>query len=386
MLTHPQPWAEDATIFISQALANPWRAIATTYAGYYHLIPRLATMLGMWISNFLGMGIALVPTVMNLTAILLGARCVSHICTPRFDWLAPLKWRLLAVFLVLAAPAPYEIFGTVANIQWWICYYLFLVCWDMLENDRLPSAIGLVFIALASFTTTLTIFWAGTCCLLIAKCLLKKTPLPAHILAATLLTNIGTAVQTLSAAGTSHYTVTVDAFVKMFFGSVITHLFVPNYLSRVNRLGFTPFVLTGILLFAFLLYTFRLKPKMLFIPLLFMVMLSLLCFYRGVFSENFKLPYYENECRFLFVPGAVFVTLLCCAAGAGPSRETSVARGLLALLLLSSLYTFRLSDYNNYNWFGKTLQPGRHEIKINPDWKVLYDPDACTLTQTWPRP
>ena len=88
----------------------------------------------------------------------------------------------------------------------------------------------------------------------------------------------------------------------------------------------------------------------------------------------------------MFVPGAVFVTLLCCAAGTGPSRETSVARSMLALLLLSSLYTFRLFDYNNYHWYASTMQSGRHEIRINPDWKVLYDPDARTLTRTWPLP
>src|SRR5208337_2367179 len=50
MLMVAQPWAEDCSIFISQALFLGPAAFLRTYNGYYHLVPRLVTAVSVELS------------------------------------------------------------------------------------------------------------------------------------------------------------------------------------------------------------------------------------------------------------------------------------------------------------------------------------------------
>jgi hypothetical protein len=133
-------WAEDGTIFLADALRySTAEALGTSYAGYYHLVPRLlaevATLVPLsWAAAALAVSAALVTTLLAV-AVYAASR-------------AYLPSRLLRV--LVAAPVVVlplgqeELANSIANLHWPALYAVFwMLLWD--PPGRWPrAAAGLV--------------------------------------------------------------------------------------------------------------------------------------------------------------------------------------------------------------------------------------------------
>ncbi|WP_295936717.1 hypothetical protein [uncultured Xanthomonas sp.] len=117
-LSHPQFWAEDATIFFQQQFGHKLPQLWVPYAGYLHAIPRLVAWVASWIS------ITKAPLVYNAFAIVLSASAITMTCQ-KLRLYVP-AW--VVALSCLAVPTSGEIFGTITNAQWFLQFALGACC------------------------------------------------------------------------------------------------------------------------------------------------------------------------------------------------------------------------------------------------------------------
>lgn len=113
-------WAEDATLFLRQGIDLGATALATPYAGYIHLVPRLAA----W-------GATLLPASLYPAALVSGwwlAYLVTGFLLIRWakEMNLPAGWGVVAVVAVVLQPHGGEVFFSATNAQWWLGLYLFV--------------------------------------------------------------------------------------------------------------------------------------------------------------------------------------------------------------------------------------------------------------------
>jgi hypothetical protein len=107
-------WAEDGTRFYADALARPWRAnVLESYAGYAHVIPRTLASIGVhlptgWYSAYVTLAASFVAALLALFVYFASAPLLR----------SPVRQAILAVALLLWPVLPFEITGTITNIQW----------------------------------------------------------------------------------------------------------------------------------------------------------------------------------------------------------------------------------------------------------------------------
>lgn len=117
-LSHPQFWAEDATVFFKDQFGNALPQLFTPYAGYLHTLPRLVAWLASWLPA------AKAPLIYNAGAILLCAAAITLTCR-RLSLYVPV-WVVALSFL--AVPTSSEIFGTITNAQWFLQFTMAAYC------------------------------------------------------------------------------------------------------------------------------------------------------------------------------------------------------------------------------------------------------------------
>jgi hypothetical protein len=136
-------WAEDGEIFLADAVNEPLpEALASSYAGYFHLGPRLLAELAAltpagWDAAMLAVCAALVTAAL---AVLVYVASAAHLRSP--------VARTVAAAVVVVAPlAQDDIPNSIANLHWPALYALF---WVLLWSpDRWPGrTAGLVTTAL----------------------------------------------------------------------------------------------------------------------------------------------------------------------------------------------------------------------------------------------
>jgi hypothetical protein len=113
-------WAEDAALFLRQGIDLGATALATPYAGYIHLVPRLAA----W-------GATLLPASLYPAALVSGwwlAYLVTGFLLIRWakEMNLPAGWGVVAVVAVVLQPHGGEVFFSATNAQWWLGLYLFV--------------------------------------------------------------------------------------------------------------------------------------------------------------------------------------------------------------------------------------------------------------------
>ncbi|MFF0373984.1 hypothetical protein [Actinoplanes missouriensis] len=122
-------WAEDGSVFYSQAVAEgPWAALTTSYAGYFHVVPRLLAALAAAFppeaaAVVLAGSAALCTALLALLVFVAGA---AH--------LPSLLSRVLVSAVVVVVPvAQDEVLNSIANFHWYGLYALF---WVFLWSPR----------------------------------------------------------------------------------------------------------------------------------------------------------------------------------------------------------------------------------------------------------
>lgn len=119
-------WAEDGLIFLQDALAHgPITAIAKTYAGYLHLVPRLIAEL----AALFPLGYAAVVLAIASNALLAVASLAIFVAS-RSHLASPWSRALLACAVSLAPAAGVEVLNNLANLQWPLLFASFwLILW-----------------------------------------------------------------------------------------------------------------------------------------------------------------------------------------------------------------------------------------------------------------
>ncbi|WP_213456054.1 hypothetical protein [Rhizomonospora bruguierae] len=122
-------WAEDGQVFLGQAVDNgPLPALGTSYAGYYHVVPRLVAGL----ASLAPAGAA--AAVLAVTAALLVAATAVLVHTASGAHLrSPLARTLAAAVVVVVPLAQDELPNSIANLHWYGLYALF---WMLVWTPR----------------------------------------------------------------------------------------------------------------------------------------------------------------------------------------------------------------------------------------------------------
>lgn len=148
-------WAEDGVLFLRDAFlpgpTNPF----TPYAGYLHVVPRLATE---FVTTLLpvdrygyGMNCAAVLLVAGIAAMVF--HCSSAMTTNVVARVA------FASITILVAPAPIETLGNLANLHW---YFLWLTPWLLMKSANTTPGSAALFLAglAAALTEPITLLFA----------------------------------------------------------------------------------------------------------------------------------------------------------------------------------------------------------------------------------
>jgi hypothetical protein len=118
ILTNPQLYAEDGSVFLRDQLVSPWTAIGFPYNGQFHSLPRIVAIFD---SLF---PMLAVPLVCSIVSILIHSVCLSIFFLPWNRWLIENDLLRAAVCLVLATSLDgSEMIGFSGPLMW----YLFMV-------------------------------------------------------------------------------------------------------------------------------------------------------------------------------------------------------------------------------------------------------------------
>ncbi|MFM0273735.1 hypothetical protein PQQ59_24330 [Paraburkholderia aspalathi] len=131
-------WAEDGNVFLAQAYELGVRSVWHPYAGYLHLLPRLAV----WLFTQL-FPITASPIVFAwFSALALAAACAYIYGATGRAWIA---------LVPVLVPAKGEVWLVMTNLQWALAPALLVLLWEIFEEKRSsPSRYG----ALAVLTLT----------------------------------------------------------------------------------------------------------------------------------------------------------------------------------------------------------------------------------------
>lgn len=142
-------WAEDADLFLRQAIDLGPAAVVTPYAGYFHLYSRLVAWAATWLPA------SMYPAVLG------GGWWLAYVgtCLLIIRWAQamglPAWLGIVAVVAVVLQPHGGEVFFSATNAQWWLGLYLF-VHFIWLDQRQGAAAwlrcLDRVFIVLASLS------------------------------------------------------------------------------------------------------------------------------------------------------------------------------------------------------------------------------------------
>lgn len=120
-VTHPQFWAEDGTVYFSDAYNRGADVLLTPGAGYLVLTPRLTALLAQ------PLGLAGAPALFNLVGLSFQLLPALFILSSRFARLIPSVWVRVVIGLVYLLIPCEEIHATVTNAQWHLAVLMGMV-------------------------------------------------------------------------------------------------------------------------------------------------------------------------------------------------------------------------------------------------------------------
>jgi hypothetical protein len=147
-------WAEDGTRFYADALARPWRTnVLESYAGYAHVVPRTLASIGVqlptaWYSVYVTLTASLFASLLSLFVYFASAPLLE----------SRVRQAILALAVLLWPVMPFEISGSITNIQWAMPMACFLAV--LLPVQR-PAAVGvrLPIVVLAALSSPICVLF-----------------------------------------------------------------------------------------------------------------------------------------------------------------------------------------------------------------------------------
>jgi hypothetical protein len=148
VVTRPQFWAEDGSIYFCDALVLGFRAVFRLYEGFPHLGQRLIAAFG---SLF---PLAAAPRVYTTAAIVIEALSVATFSLPRFRHLVRSDaLRTLFCVACVSLPVGTEVFATPANVGWFLGLWLLFASLSTAPR-RMRSLVGLTACGVAAIAST----------------------------------------------------------------------------------------------------------------------------------------------------------------------------------------------------------------------------------------
>jgi hypothetical protein len=142
-------WAEDGTHFLGQYLQEGVSSISNPLAGYYHLLPRLITIIGFHLS------ITYYPLIISLFCMLITACIFALPVLDRYEYLFGNLWYRLTLCLTLCfLPGLNEILGNLANLHWILFLGIALV--SLGDTGRSLTSGDLILVTLGVFSESVT--------------------------------------------------------------------------------------------------------------------------------------------------------------------------------------------------------------------------------------
>ena len=158
-------WSEDGSIFLTEIYITGIASIFEPSAGYYHLYPRLVSLIVYFTDISFAPIIFLIATLIPL--FMLVAVAYRFICSLGVNY-------ILASFITLTAfsvPLTNEIYLNLTNIQWYIFILLFLVVVYDDSRSFLPKYIFYPLLVIFSLTGPFSIYIA---CVIVLKIFLDR--------------------------------------------------------------------------------------------------------------------------------------------------------------------------------------------------------------------
>jgi hypothetical protein len=124
-VAHGYLWAEDASVFLSEAQTRGTAAITLQYAGYLHLFPRLIAWLQATLSP-----LRVAPYIYMWASLILTAGACSYIASALRR--LPAAASLALGLSLVVSPQNGELLLTIANLQWVFCMLLVVLIWECL--------------------------------------------------------------------------------------------------------------------------------------------------------------------------------------------------------------------------------------------------------------
>jgi hypothetical protein len=124
-------WAEDANIFINEVLDQGYHSITKTYAGYFHLYPRL------WTLAVLPSGLKVAPLYM-LAGWIVAAGFTSYLLVKSMQGFGVSYYAAcMLALLVFLQPSTGEVYYTITNAQWFLGFALAISCLTLIHKYSL---------------------------------------------------------------------------------------------------------------------------------------------------------------------------------------------------------------------------------------------------------
>ena len=115
MLTNPQLYAEDGSVFLRDQLIFPWTAVLFPYNGQFHTLPRLIALFESFFP------LTAVPLLCSLVSIVINAFCLSIFFLPWNRWLIESDLLRAAVCVVMATTLDgSEMIGFSGPLMWFL--------------------------------------------------------------------------------------------------------------------------------------------------------------------------------------------------------------------------------------------------------------------------
>lgn len=134
-------FAEDGMIFFADAwnLSLP-AALTTSYAGYYHLLPRLIAEAAVLLPY------AYTPWTYAAAALAINTTAIAWLQLPHYRWLIRNDWLRLGIVLLLALAPNWEALTAISYLQWGLAWWAALITLMPLENRLLRTGVTAVYL------------------------------------------------------------------------------------------------------------------------------------------------------------------------------------------------------------------------------------------------
>lgn len=364
-------WAEDATTFIADFAEFGWHSLLVPYAGYLHILPRLAT--GVVLTIF---PLENVPYVLPLVCTFIYTIAVGFAAVAFSRFEGARSW-----IVVLAALSPFivphggEVFLTVTNLQWVVSPFFALLLWDTFLLSR-PTrfdakvAVRLIVIAILSLTGPFSVFLAPLCVLaffLTFKSRPKSWPAAFSLL----ILIIAALIQlTLMRAGSSGPGLNKDTLTQIPLEAlkhVVAEFYFPQVVlgTTVNCIVLAIVVLAGAS-YAIARSRFRLAAGV-------FVTFGILIWIAAVIRLNDSSVHYSwfgGGTRYLYIPAVMEAWALLLALSAERGAARIVAAALLLGMVGTSLQVFAIplnSPWTITHLDDKTVIV----VPPTPEWRVI---------------